>query len=717
MNSEPGISLFFRPSCLALAISGCLLSPILHAQVDDAEELEPIEVSADAIAKSGTAPIAGYAADTTVTGTRTATAITETPQSVSTVTADQIEDQNAANLGEALRYTAGARGDTFGFETRTTFLRIRGFDVATSGIFRDGLKLSNPNFAAGYSLEPYGAERIDVLLGPSSVLYGQAGPGGLVNYVSKRPTFDTRREIRVEAGTNALHQGQFDISGSVNNSDTLALRLVGLVRDSDTQVDFVEDDRKYLAPSLTWQPTDTTRLTVLAHWQYDDTQPSQRYPLQGTVESNPNGEIPDNRFTGEPGFDRYERRESALGYEFEHIINDRVSVRQNVRDYRNDVDDRTIFTTGLLPDQRTITRSRFESFGRIDGLNLDNQLEIDFSTGPADHTVLAGLDHQHIDVRSLQTFGAVSNLDIFDPRYGAPVASAPVFNDSEGQLKQTGVYLQDQIRMDRWTLTLGGRYDNARSETLNNLSGARASGQDEEFSGRAGINHSFDNGLTPYISYMESFLPTTGTDITGKPFGPETAHQYEVGMKYQPTGRTLVTLAYFDLTRENYLTTNPVSFLSEQKGEARSRGAEFEARTQLAMGLELIANYAYTDAEITQASNPVEEGEPLEYTPEHEASVWSRYTFHGGPLHGLGLGAGVRYIGDSFGAAFNAPNDTLEVPSVTLVDASVSFDIGKMTLGLHAQNLLDKEYVATAFDSSATYGHRRELTGSVTYRF
>ncbi|WP_297797248.1 TonB-dependent siderophore receptor [uncultured Marinobacter sp.] len=716
MKTPSNTDHLLKPSGLALAIAGCLLSSVLQAQETDVEELDAIEVSADA-SNSGTTPIDGYAADTTVTGTKTATAITETPQSITTVTADEIKDQNAANLGEVLRYTAGARGETFGFEPRTTFLRIRGFDVATSGIFRDGLKLSNPNFAAGYSLEPYGAERIDVLKGPSSILYGQAGPGGLVNYVSKRPTFDTRREVRVEAGTNELVQGQFDISGAVNDSDTLALRLVGLVRDSETQVDFVDDDRKYLAPSLTWQPTDATRFTVLAHWQYDDTQPSQRYPLQGTLEPNPNGKIPDNRFTGEPGFDNYERRENALGYEFEHIINDQVTVRQNVRNYRNDVDDQTIYTTSLLPDQRTITRARFDSFGRIDGLNVDNQVEIGFNTGAADHTVLVGLDHQDIDVSSRQFFGAASNLDIFEPQYGAAVADAPIFKDDEGELKQTGVYLQDQIRWDRWTLSLGGRYDNARSETLSNLSGTTASRDDEEFSGRAGVTYRFDNGLSPYISYMESFLPTTGTDANGQPFAPETAHQYEVGVKYQPTSRTLVTLAYFDLTREDYLTTNPTSFLSEQKGEARSRGVELEARGQLAMGLELIASYAYTDAEITEASNPVEEGEPLEYTPEHEASLWSKYAFSGGPLHGLSLGAGVRYTGDSNGALFNGPNSQLEVPSVTLVDASITYDIGEVALGLHAQNLLDKDYVGTAFDSSATYGLRREVTGSVTYRF
>ena len=497
MNSLRDNRQYLLPSGLAVAIAGVLASPILYAQEANITELDAIEVSADAAEPSGTAPSDGYTAEATVTGTKTTTNVVETPQSISTVTADQIEDQNAANLGEVLRYTAGARGETFGFEPRTTFLRIRGFDVATSGLFRDNLKLANPGFAAGYSLEPYGAERIDVLKGPSSVLYGQAGPGGLVNYVSKRPTFDTRREVRVEAGTNDLVQGQFDISGAVNDSDTLAVRLVGLVRDSETQVDFVNDDRKYLAPSLTWQPTDATRLTVLAHWQYDDTQPSQRYPLQGTLEPNPNGPIPDNRFTGEPGYDAYERRESAIGYEFEHRINDQIVLRQNVRDYRNDVDDQTIYTTGLLADQRTITRSRFDSFGRIDGLAMDNQLQLTAQTGSAEHTVLVGLDHQDIDVSSRQFFGAASNLDIYDPVYGAPVPDAPLFKDEDGQLKQTGIYLQDQIRVDRWTVSLGGRYDVARSETLNNLTGATASREDEAFTGRAGASYQFANGFAP----------------------------------------------------------------------------------------------------------------------------------------------------------------------------------------------------------------------------
>ncbi|MEC7816916.1 MAG: TonB-dependent siderophore receptor [Pseudomonadota bacterium] len=707
----------FRPSGLALAMASVFASPFIHAQEANITELDAIEVSADLAEASGTAPVEGYTAEATVTGTKTATSVLETPQSISTVTANEIADQNAASLAEVLRYTAGARGETFGFEPRTTFLRIRGFDVATTGLFRDNLKLANPGFAAGYSLEPYGAERIDVLKGPSSVLYGQAGPGGLVNYVSKRPTFDTRREVRVEAGTNNLKQGQFDLSGAVNESDTLAVRLVGLVRDSETQVDFIDDDRQYLAPSLTWQPTDDTRFTLLAHWQYDDTQPSQRYPLQGTLEPNPNGRIPDNRFTGEPGYDAYERRESAIGYEFEHRITDQLVLRQNVRDYRNDVDDRTIYTTGLLGDQRTITRGRYDSFGRIDGLALDNQVELNAQTGAANHTVLIGLDHQDIDVSSRQFFGQVSNLDIFDPVYGAPIPDVPALANTDGQLKQTGVYLQDQIRIDRWTVSLGGRYDVARSTTVDNLAGTTTARDDEAFSGRAGVSYQLDNGLAPYVSYMESFLPTTGNDANGNPFEPETAHQYEIGVKYQPVADTLITLAWFDLTREDYLTSNPTTFADEQQGEANSRGVELEARTRLFQALDVIASYSYTDAEITKASNPVEEGEPLQYTPEHEAALWGRYSFNGGPLHGLGLGAGVRYIGQSYGAAFNADNGALEVPDVTLVDAAITYDIGQVSLGLHAQNLLDEQYVATAFDSSGTYGTRREVTGSVTYRF
>jgi len=707
----------FQPSALALAIAGSLLTFPAVAQEEPVTELRAIEVSADEVPDTGTASIDGYTPQATVTGTKTATDITETSQSISTVTADEMRDQNAANLGEALRYTAGVRGETFGFEPRTTFLRIRGFDVATSGLFRDNLKLANPGFAAGYSLEPYGAERIDVLKGPSSVLYGQAGPGGLVNYVSKRPTFATRREVRVEAGTNELLQGQFDLSGAVNDSDTLALRLVGLVRDSETQVDYVNDDRTYLAPSLTWQPTDDTRLTVLAHWQYDDTQPSQRYPQEGTLEYNPNGEIPDNRFTGEPGYDEYTRRESAIGYEFEHHVSDQVTVRQNVRDYRNDVDDRTIYTTGLKADKRTITRSRYDSFGRVDGLNLDNQIEVKAQTGLADHTVLAGIDHQDVDVTSRQYFIEASDLDIFDPDYGAPVPDAPLYGSKDIELKQTGVYLQDQIGLEQWTMTLGGRFDRARTTTVNNMTGAITQVSDEAFSGRAGVTYEFDNGLAPYLSYMESFLPNVGTDANGNAFEPETAHQYEAGVKYQPTPSTLLTLAYFDLTRENYLTTNPSTYADEQKGEANSRGVEVEARGRVFQNLELIASYTYTDAEITSASNPVEEGEPLEYTPAHEAALWGKYAFHGGALNGLGLGAGVRYIGKSYGALFNGNNEALEVPSVTLVDASMTYDLGQIALGLHAQNLLDKKYVATAFDSSATYGTRREVTGSLTYRF
>jgi iron complex outermembrane receptor protein len=394
-----------------------------------------------------------------------------------------------------------------------------------------------------------------------------------------------------------------------------------------------------------------------------------------------------------------------------------VVVQQNLRDYRNDVDDRTIYTTGLLADQRTITRSRFDSFGRIDGLAMDNRVQITGQTGVADHTVLIGLDHQDIDVSSRQFFGGASTLDIFDPVYGAPIPDAPVFKDENGQLKQTGVYLQDQIRFDRLTVSLGGRYDVARTETLNNLTGAAATRDDEAFTGRAGASYQFANGLAPYVSYMESFLPTTGTDAAGNPFEPETAHQYEVGVKYQPDSRSLVTLAWFDLTREDYLTTNPTTFASEQQGEASSRGLDLEARTRLFQALDVVASYTYTDAEITKAGNRVEDGEPLEYTPEHEAALWGKYNFRGGVLHGLGLGAGVRYIGESYGAAFLADNATLEVPDVTLVDAAITYDIGQVSLGLHAQNLLDEKYVATAFDSSGTYGTRREVTGSVTYRF
>jgi iron complex outermembrane receptor protein len=661
----------------------------------------------------------GYLRAKVSTATKTDTPLNETAQSISVISNEQMEAQNVSNLSEALRYTPGVQSESFGFEPRTTFIKLRGFDATESGLYKDGLKLVNPGFAVSYSLEPYGAERVEVPRGPSSVLYGQASAGGLVNYVSKRPQFDPFREIKFEAGTFNRFQGEFDFTDALNKDKTLAYRVTGLVRDSDTQVDFVKDNRIYIAPALTWKPTDKTTITFLAHYQKDQTHPSQRYPAEGTLTGNPNGKIPTNRFTGEPGIDKYNREEFSIGYQLEHKFNEMLTVRQNARYYHNGLDVNSVYTAALQTDQRTISRYYYEIDSQLNGFSLDNQAQIKFDTGWLKHTFLAGVDFQHTHADYELPFGTASDLDIFNPVYGqgaVPVAY-PYQHDKITQ-DQIGLYLQDQIKLDNWRVTLGGRYDMADSKTLNRLTNEVSKQSDDAVTGRAALMYIADNGLSPYFSYARSFLPSIGTDSkTGKPFKPETAEQYEFGVKYQPKNQnSSVTVSYFNLTRQNFLTTDPVTFGNVQRGEANSQGVELEGVASFDFGLNLTGSYSYLDAKVTKSSVAEEVGEKLEYVPNHKAALWADYTVPNGVAQGFGIGGGTRYIGTSVGSNYAAKNDT-KVAGYVLFDAAVHYNWKNFEFAVNLQNMLDKEYVASAFDGSASYGARRVVTGSIKYNF
>lgn len=664
-------------------------------------------------------PASGYVPYYSGSATKTDTPLLETSQSISVINERRIEVQNIDTLGEALRYTPGIQGEPFGFEPRFTFLRIRGFDATTTGLFRNGLQLRNPNFAGAYSLEPYGAERVEVLRGPASVLYGAGSPGGLVNFVSKRPTERPLREVGIEVGSFDRVEGKFDLGGTIGTGDDLSYRLTGLARNSETQVDFVNDDRLFIAPALTWSPSAATSLTLLAHFQEDETKPSQALPADGTLKPNPNGSIPVNRYTGEPGVDRYERSDYSVGYEFEHRPSDTWIFRQKMSYYGNELDDVTVFANTVAADQRTINRAIFNTFGEIDGLTVDNHLQADFETGPAEHMLLFGIDYQRVDVSLLQQFGGAPSIDAFNPIYGAPVPQPPVFNNTDTLQEQIGFYVQDQIKLyDKWILTLAGRYDDASTESDNNLTGTSSDQDDSEFTTRFGLMYQSDFGLSPYFSYTESFLPSIGTDPVGNPFEPETGEQYEFGIKFQPSGsNSLFTAAVFDLTRENFTETDPATFLTVQTGEIRSRGVELEGVASFDFGLDLIASYTYLDMEIRKSVRPGEVGERPTQTPEQMVSLWADYAFQNPALRGLHLGGGMRYIGSSFG---DLPN-TLKVPGETIFDAAARYHLGNMEFRLNVKNLFDERHIASAFSRAGseftTFGQARTVTGSILYRW
>jgi iron complex outermembrane receptor protein len=696
---------------LAALIAALCVSPLAVLAQKTEPQLPEVRVLAPAEQERG------YVAPRSATGTKTDTPLIETPQSISVITRDRLDEQGVASLAEALRYTPGVQGETFGFNPRAASLRMRGFDALHNGLYRDGLRLPMLTFRGeAFDPEPYGAERIEVLRGPASVLYGQGSHGGLVNFVTKRPTVTPLREVALELGNFERKEGRFDLSGPAGKDGSLWFRLTGLARDSKAQVEFTPDDRRYIAPALTWQPSANTRWTFLAHYQEEKTGDFQWVPAAGSLTANPHGRIPRHRNFGEPGFDHHERAVHALGWALEHRTDKGWTFRQNLRYDRSVLDRGVVYGGGGLgADQRTLGRFAFTNDKKVPAFSVDNQAQWEFASGAVSHTLLLGLDYQNFKEHNVSRFGAAPSLDIFNPVYGAPVATPAVFQDQNNVLKQTGLYLQDQIKIRKqWVLSLGGRHDWADTEVMNNLTARRTRNDDRKFSGRAGLVYLSDTGLAPYLSYTTSFLPVAGIDAVGTPFKPERGEQYEAGVKYQPAGsKSFFTLALFDLTRQNVLEFPPPAFVGRQTGEIRSRGIELEGVASYDFGLNLIAGYTYLDAEITKSERPGEQGQRPQQTPQHMASLWAHYRLRGGAPDGWGLGAGVRYVGSTWG---NLPN-TVKVPGYTVADAALHYDWKNARFALNVHNLFDKEYVGSAFFGFASWGAARTVKASLAWRW
>lgn len=674
-------------------------------------------------AETAWGPVNGYVATQSASGTKTDTPLIEIPQSISIVTADQIEAQGVTSFTEVFRYVPGVSAEPFGFESRFTWIDIRGFDATQDGLYVDGLQLRNPNYVTSYSLEPYGAERIEIPKGPASVLYGAGSPGGLVNYVTKRPIDDTFSEIELEVGSDDLYQGKFDFGGRVDPTGTMLFRMTGVVRDAETQQDYVQDDRIYLAPSFTFRPDENTTWTVLAHYQDDDTNISQALPAVGKT-SNIYPGINPSFFPGEPSVDYYERTEYAVTSLFEHVFDETWTFRQNARYLDSKLDVSGVYGLAFDPSTNELSRGYYARDDSLRAFNIDNQAIAKFYTGTVRHTLLLGLDYQNLDARDIGISGAIGSINIYAPVYGQTVSLDPPYSDLDIEQWQTGLYAQDQIKLTRnWILSLGGRYDWAESsidsiDHYNNNLKTTSTQKDEAFTGRVGLVYKSDFGLAPYIGYSESFLPVAGADsITGIPFAPETGQQYEAGIKFQPPGmQSFVTAAIFDLTRQNH-TTQTDMFQTSQTGETNSRGIELSAKASLAEGLDLVASFTTFDIEITESVRPEEIGkEPLQ-TPDTMASLWADYTFPYGPLQGFGFGGGVRYTGSSYADQENA----IKVDDVTLFDAALHYEFDDIRLALNVKNVLDKEYAGGCFvrtgDTFCTFGATRNVVGSLKVRW
>lgn len=670
--------------------------------------------------ETATGPVKGIVATRSATGTKTDTPLIETPQSVSVITADRIKQQGATTLSDALGYTAGVQGNAYGVDTRFDWLKIRGFDAYLPGFFVDGMLARNNNTWAVWKVEPYGQERIEVLKGPPSVLYGQANVGGMVNVISKRPLDEPLNEVEVRFGSHDRLETAFDFSGLASQDGTLLYRLTGVVLDTDTQVDFTDQQRVYIAPALTWRPDRNTSLTLLGQYLKEDDVPNIGFlPAQGTLLPNaPYGRIPRSFFTGEPGYDKFEVDQWSIGYLFEHRFDSVWQVRQNLRYRENDVDYKTVYGVGSSGGT-TLNRWAFTSLESAKAFTVDNQLQADFVAGGIKHTLLAGLDYQNNRFGQRSGSGAAPSIDIYNPVYGAAaITDPPLYFDAETTLRQTGLYIQEQAKLDHWVVTLGARYDFAETEVDHRQFASDAEREYEAFTWKGAILYHAPNGLAPYYSYSESFFPSTTVDWdTGAPFDPETGQQHEIGIKYEIPGiRSLFTLAAFDITRQNYITNDLGTFKPRQAGEIRSRGVEFEGSAELAPGIDLVAAYTWLPTfEITKSSNTDEVGKREATVPEHTASLWLHYKLQDGALAGFGFGGGVRYIGETFGDTANSAR--MRVPDFTMFDAAVDYEIDdSWRFAVNMRNLTD-EITFTCDDGTCYYGEGRTTIASIRRRW
>ncbi len=688
--------------CLALLSTGLLGSGGAGAQQQtssDATDLDTVTVVAPIPKDTGTA-------------TKTDTPLLEVPQSISIVTARDLQDRALHAVDEAMWYVAGAQGGAYGPDTRSEWLLVRGFEPAR---YLDGLALPVGTWSGQTRIEPYGMEQIEVLKGPASVNYGAMPPGGLVNYVSKRPREDMSNEVEVQVGSFDMKQVAFDIGGRLNDSGTLLYRLTGLARKSDNLVDYVHDNRYYLAPALTWKPDDANELTVLAHWQKADTMNGSGFlPSEGTLLSNPNGKISPSRYTGEPNTNDYDKTISSIGYDFRHDFGAGTSFHQNVRLETSKLDPTVMVVPwGWLGDQRTLYRYLWSIKEDARTFGIDNNLQWHFNTGAAEHTLLGGLDYRRLDSKYGYGFSfTATGLDVFDPVYGTMPDAKPEFTGYIPQKTgQVGLYLQDQIKWDNWLITLGGRQDWVGTDS----SGEHQS--DDKFSGRVGVTYLFDNGFAPYVSWGQSFQVVGGTEAPqrgGKAMDPSTGEQIEAGVKYQPaSGNALVTLAAYKIKQNNVAVVDPLyTSYTIQQGQYESRGIELEGRWNIARNFSLYGAYTYMDTEATKTTVAANLGKEIPLQPKNSGTIGGDYTITTGALSGLGFGAGVRYVGEHYGDAANE----WKTPSYTLVDASLHYDFDYWRFQLNAQNLSDKEYVSACQASYwCYYGYPRTVTATVRY--
>ena len=643
-----------------------------------------------------------YVRQVAETATKTDTPILDVPQSVEVIPESLILDRRPASLSEAL-YNVSGVADGGSRRGCCDFPMIRGFDASTD-VFLDGLRVERGN--NNVAQEVLGLETVEVIKGPSSLLFGQGALGGVINEISPRPTQTPHATFEATGGAYDFYQGRLDVSGPI--APAVSGRVIVIARHQGDFIDFLGKDRLYVSPSLTWNVSAMTDVTFLGNYTRDRSKGSYvGLPAEGTVLPNVNGPIPRQRNIGEPGWDTFPVDRGQVGYAVVHRFNGVWTLRQNLRFSDSDVLSQLTVDLGLQPDQRTEARGLGEFANTDRSLPVDTNLEGRFATGPVNHTLLVGLDYLNQHVNQSFAFGLHAPIDLFAPKYGLPIEPLfPASTNFSRHDRLAGTYLQDQIQLDkRLTVVVGGRYDATDTTNDDHTKGTSASQNNRSFVPRVGLVYKITPVVAAYTTFARSFNPNFGTDFGGTPFQPERGELYEVGVKTGLANEALTsTVAVYNITRSNVLTPDPNPThvgSSIQTGEQRSRGFEADVAGRLAGGWNVTSAYAYTDARITR--DTMAAGSRPQNVPANLLNLFARYERLGDPVGRVGLGAGLRYVGERQGTQ---PN-TYVLPGYTTVDADVTYRRARITLQLNVYNVFNKDYIASA----ATLGGLGVLIG------
>jgi iron complex outermembrane receptor protein len=680
---------------------------IQSKESDNVAQLPSINVQAQA--PIGTRHVDGYIAKKSITATKIDIPLLESPQTVNTVTTDQMSIQNPSTLNEALSYVAGVSAMGSAAEKTSDIILIRGFNTSTAApIYFNGTKLYRNAFSG--VAEPFGLERIEILKGPASVLYGSAAPGGIVNLISKLPETQSHGEVQGQYGSHDRKQIAVDLTDAVNQKQTVSYRLTALMRDSDSYIDFIPDNRHFLQGALTWRPNDKLVLSLIANYQHNEMMYSYGLPYSGTVSSNPNGQLPPHRFVGDPNFDHYDTTNYTTALLLSYQLNDHITLRQNILGFHSQADWGYTYYLDYESDQRTVSRGLYGRRDQDKTFTIDNQLELKWKNKLWDSTTLFGVDYTHNIFNLAAYLGTISSLDLYAPVYGVDYELGADTQDYQQTTEQIGIYAQQHLKYaDKWVVNFGGRYDAIKSKTENYLTDVTSKDYDDsQFTGRIGLVRLFENGFAPYLSYAQSFEPSSGTAYDGSSFKPTEGEQYEAGIRYMPQNKPYsLSALYYDLTQVN-VTTTDLSHpqYSIQEGEVRSKGVEVEGRFKLAEGTNLLTSYGYIDNKVIKSYSGTT-GNRYAATPRQTATLWLDHLFR----EKYQAGVGIRYFGDSTDLG-----NTVALPGFTLVDAVLALQLDShIKLSVNFKNIFNKEYLTCTY--SCFYGETRSVTGTLSYKW